>query len=243
MTIRALARLAALPLLTAAVLVPATGRAEVTFRTLPGSTAGGQPVSATATFTITAGRVNIQLANLLVNPTSAVQNLNGVQFTLSSGQTAATNLVDRAPILRTIADDGRYTDQVGSFSTTWNLNNDVSGGIELTSLGNRGGSPTLIGAPRAITNTYDMANGSIAGNNPHNPFLAGVLRFDLDIDGLKATDTIRSMRFQFGTASGVNVGGTRFLIVPEPSSVVLMGLGLAGATVAATRLRRRPGGG
>jgi hypothetical protein len=219
-----------------------TPRAEASFvyNTAGGSTAGGQPVNATATFTITAGHVEILLTNLLSNPKSDIQTLNGIQFTLSSGQTVGSNFTSSA-LHRQIdsnAPNPTGWHDVGVSSTNWNLNNGVSGGIELTSIGNSGGSPTLIGGPDVATNAYLAAGGSIAGSGPHNPFLAGTATYELDISGLQANASISSMRFEFGTAGGTNVTGMLTPSVPEPSTVIMTSLGL-GALGLVQRARRR----
>src|SRR5262249_35638276 len=153
--------------------------------------------------------VHIDLTNLLTDPTSDIQTLNGIQFVLSTGQTVGTGFASSAQHRQIDSEAANPTGwhDLGISSTTWNLNNNVSGGHELTSPGNMGGSTPLIGGPRTSDNTYAAANGSIAGNGPHNPFLAGTASYDLDISGLLDTATVSSMRFEFGTAAGTNVTG------------------------------------
>src|SRR5579885_2241673 len=62
----------------------------VTFDTASGSTAGGQPVDGEAVFNTGNGTLSITLRNLQADPTSVVQAISGLFFTLSSGQTAGT---------------------------------------------------------------------------------------------------------------------------------------------------------
>jgi len=64
--------------------------ASDTFMTPSGASTGGQPVDASATFTTGAGTVSISLNNLFANPTSVVQNLSDLSFTLSNGATSGT---------------------------------------------------------------------------------------------------------------------------------------------------------
>jgi hypothetical protein len=212
-----------------------TARAGFLYVTPSASTAGGQSVDAQADITVTAGHVHIDLTNLQRDPTSDIQTLNGIQFVLSSGQTTGTGFTSSSLFRQIDGDDPNPIGwhDVGTGPTTWNLNGNVGGGLEFTSIGNSGGAPTLIGGPRASDNTYAAANGSIAGSGPHNPFLAGTASFDLDITGLSADATISSMQFEFGTMSGTNVDGeftleTRTVTsVPEPASVVMMGTAVA----------------
>src|SRR5215470_10283724 len=74
------------------ILLMATGlfANSITYVTPTGSTAGGQPVDATATFTTGAGIVTITLSNLQANPTSVVQALSDLDFVLSNGATSGT---------------------------------------------------------------------------------------------------------------------------------------------------------
>src|SRR5262249_28072461 len=83
-----------------------------------------------------------------------------------------------------------------------------------------GPAHTIIGPP-AGTGLYSAANGSIAGNGPHNPFLAGTVSFDLTGSFLAST-TVSSATFSFGTAEGNNVHA----VVPEPTTLLLLASGL-----------------
>jgi PEP-CTERM motif len=209
------------------LLLPSSARADMSFATPNGSTAGGQAVDASVTFTISAGQIQITLHNLEANPTSDIQALNGIQFVLSSGLTAgslATSSAQHVDITGRGA--GQYS-LLGVSPTTWNYNagvNDGSGsGISLTSIGNSGGTPTLIGSPDISTNAYSNANGSIT-NGSHNPFLFETATFTVDVTGLLASATIASTYFEYGTSSGTNVMGVP-APTPEPASVVMILLG------------------
>src|SRR4051794_7331191 len=89
---------------TAAVLMGATDAQAgvITYVTPGGSSTGGQPVNASAQFTTAADSIKIVLKNLQADPTSVVQNLSGLLFTLSSGQNAGT-LSSSASIERAVA--------------------------------------------------------------------------------------------------------------------------------------------
>ena len=71
----------------AAIVTPCARADSVTFVTPSGSTSGGQPVDASATFTMGSGVVTIILTDLQTNPTSVGQLISDLDFVLSSGAT------------------------------------------------------------------------------------------------------------------------------------------------------------
>ena len=103
------------------------------------------------------------------------------------------------------------------------------------------GQPTspshlLIGPPGA-GGTYSNANGSIAGNDPHNPFLNQTASFLINLLDPAALATITAVTFSFGTTEGAElvpgvIGGTPTPFengpVPIPGAVWLFGTVLAG---------------
>ena len=217
-----------------------SAEASFVFNTPTNAMLASLPVNATATFTVTSGHVMVSITNLQANPTSDIQTINGIVFTFSTGQSVGSNFTSSGTA-RTVNGNtaGAYSD-VSVNPTGWNLNNGVAtgsngAGIELTSIGNKGGSPTIIGGPDA-NNAYSNANGSITGKHT---FLAFTPTYDLDVATLLANATISSVIFEFGTAAGSNVAGIAAspATVPEPSAIVLTGLGLA--VVGMTRLRRK----
>jgi hypothetical protein len=107
-------------------------------------------------------------------------------------------------------------------------------------LGAGGAGPThLIIGPPDGGNLYSAANGSIAGNGPHNPFLNQSASFTITGSGFTAATTIASVTFSFGTTDLVNTAPGVF--VPEPSSLVLsmFGVGLIGSLGFYRSIRRR----
>jgi hypothetical protein len=219
-----------LTLCSLVVLASAGAHAStITFVTPTGATTIGGAVSASATVVTGAGTVTVTLTDLLANPTNVAQLISDFDFVLSTGQTTGT-LSSSSGQAITIGNGGTST--LGSTgTTTWHLNNNVNGGLQLDALGN-GQPKNLIIGPGPYTN----GNGSIAGNGPHNPFINQTATFDLAVLGVTANTTVTGGTFSFGTSAGINVVGVPRAVTPEPSSLVLLGTGIIGA---AGLLRRR----
>jgi len=186
----------------------------------------GDPVNASAKFTTGAGLLTITLTDLLPNPTSAGQLVSDISFSLTTGQTSGT-LGANSGVEITVASDKSF--KLGSsVSTGWQLTTS-SGLFELSALGTAT-SPAhlIIGGPGAGLH-YTSANASIAGNGPHNPFLAGVATFTLDITGVTTSTSVSGVNFSFGTAAGDNVPGVQ---VPDGgTTALLLGAALAGLSL------------
>jgi hypothetical protein len=211
------------PVALAAMLWLATSaEASTSTYVIPGgTTVGGQPVSATATFVTSTNDLQITLTNLQNNPTSIIQSLSDLAFTLSTGQTVGS-LLSSSALERTVNGNGTFTNG-STVSTGWQLETSGSG-LRLHVLGTPiGPAHTLIGDSGA-GNLYSNAGGSIAGNGPHNPFITGTATFDIQIIGLIASSLVNSATFSFGTTEGANVPGVPR--VPGPATLLLLGSGL-----------------
>jgi hypothetical protein len=190
------------------------------FTTPAGSNAGGGPVSASAMVTTGAGTVTIMLSNLQANITDVAQAISDFAFTLNGGATSGT-LTSSSGQEINIANNGTFA--LGStVSTGWALT-----GLSLSVLGTPTGPAHLIVGPPAGGGTYSAANGSIAGNGPHNAFLNQSATFTLAITGVTAATNVTGATFSFGTTAGANVTGTP-TTTPEPGTLILFGTGLLG---------------
>lgn len=203
------------------------------FVTPSGSSTGDGAVDATATFDITSpGTLQITLTDLLANPTSVGQLISDLKFVLSGGQTSGSISSSSG---QQVSIDGSGKPTLGSTTSTgWGLNNNVSGGLQLDALGFVGPAGLIIGPPGS-DGTYGNANGSIAGNKPHNPFINGTATFTLSIAGLTTDETITSAVFSFGTQEGVDVKGVGGSVPDGSTTAVMLGAALTGLAL----LRRK----
>lgn len=195
--------------------------------------------SATALFEFGANSLKITVSNLVVDPVSVIQNISGLVFKIDSASTVTgASLTSSSATKVSVSGTGVAT--VGATgSTGWGFSR-TGQLLELSwnAFGdtNPRSSGTIIGLPNASTNKYSAAQGSIAGNNPHNPFLSpSPVIFNLSIAGVtsssKLVDDTQSVLMQFGTTQGSNrITGIDppppRIANPEPGSLLVFG-GLA----------------
>jgi hypothetical protein len=209
--------------MVAVALYSSVARADVyIFSTPTGSMTSG-PVSAEADFTTANGSLTITLKNLQPNPKDVAQLLSDFAFQLGTGSSlTGSSLMGASSQELTVNGDGTFS--LGANLTTppsvgwvYSTSSTVDGLLDvLNGPGHAGPAHLVIGPPGGPT--YAAANGSIAGNGPHNPFLNQSVTFILTGAGLSLGTKIASATLSFGTTSGVTIG---LVPVPEPSPLVL----------------------
>lgn len=196
-------------------------------------TVGGQAANATIEATFGTDSLQLVINGMTANPTSIVQALSAVDFTVTGGLTGL--LTDVAGQLITIASGGAHANAAGIPAWTQGT------GFYTTALGS-GSDHTLIGAPNG-TDLYSAANGSIAGSGPHNPFVSQTLTLTYSIYGATDTSTLSSLMLQFGGTAALNQVTIETLSinavdeVPEPGTAVFALIGCG--ALAISKLRRK----
>ena len=204
-------------------------------------------VSSLASFTATGNTLYVTLTNLTPDPKDIADVLTRIQFTLSNGLTftPGDTINSVEGVERTIASNNTFTDSPSSGTKTisnkanWALQQDGTA-FRLTRVGSGVGQVDhgIIGPP---IGTKYTANGSIAGNNPHNPFLYDTATFALNIQGLDnpaVNYAITGVTFLYGSGPENPVAGhITSTAIPEPSSVLMGGMALA-ALAGFSRARR-----
>jgi hypothetical protein len=173
--------------------------------------------------------ISVTLTNCLVNPTSISQNISDIFFTITGASATGGQIGSLSASQVAVAANGTTTYSSGSVA--WNLI--MSGDtFHLTDLiGNAPTTPaeTIIGAPNG-SGVYSNANGSIAGNDPHNPFINQTATWTIACDS--CSGAVRDVDISFGTTPSSTS-------VPEPASMALLGSGLSAFVVFGRRKFRK----
>jgi hypothetical protein len=212
----------ALLLASASILFCSAGQANTfTFPTLAGQTNGaGEPVAASATIMTGNGTLSVSITNQLVNQTDIGQNISDLLIFLTGTPTSPTYNGTQTEQTAMVAAGGSFTTSTAT-NFNWTLSNPATGQIYLNALGSPCGPEcTILGSPGP--GGYTNANGSIAANPAHNPFIFQTASFSLNVLGVTANTQVTGVTFSFGTTPGDNV------FVPGP----VVGAGLPGLVMA-----------
>lgn len=178
--------------------------------------------NSSAEFDFGQGFLDIKLTALNSDPASVGAVLSGVSFDLAAAGSSLTSSLGQEI---SIASNGTFT-LGNNVSTGWGFGAFGSGSILCVicpsglSQGPTAQPSHLIIGSAGADNVY-QSNNSITGNGPHNPFLNGEATFRITNDNFTDTTTVNSATFYYGTT-------WRSASVPEPSSLLLLGAGLAG---------------
>jgi hypothetical protein len=213
----------------------ATQADMISFVTTLGSTTSGGDVSAQADFKLNGdGKITVVLTNLEADPKSDAQLLSGIIFDVS-GLSGIRSLSSVNSGLITTIGETTYT--VGSADPLprWQASESDTT-IHLTCLTGTQPDSLIIGPDDH--SAFNPSTGAYHTNKSvrnHNPNVLGSAAFTITVPDLPANAQISDVIFEFGTGKPPeSVSGT---LIPEPSTLILLGIGTVGLVGYAWRRR------
>jgi hypothetical protein len=205
----------------AAFLVSACSAGASTFDFGVTSTdTASDPIKALAVITLSAGGLSLQLENLQLNPTDAGQVISAINITLNGATTSASFNGAQPETFVNIAGNKTFATSAGTLAG-WSLSH--AGSVVSLTTSN---TDTIIGGPGG--STYSNANGSLAGNGPHNPFIFEDGLFNLLVGGVTADSIVSGVTINFGTATDLVTAQLQPTPIPAALPLFAGGLGLMG---------------
>jgi hypothetical protein len=192
-----------------------------TWTTPDGATVDGLPVAASANIVNNFGTTyTVTLTNLETNPTSVAQVLSGLAITFQN------QVVPIAPFYQgkvvTVAANGAVTPAGSIYGEMgpWVMTSNKAFTVAIVFAS--AAAATMIGPP-GPDGSYSNANGSIAGNGPHNPFLSSLTwSFEL-IPVTGDTGPITGVNFSFlGNGQAATIAGIEGTIHAAANESVLV---------------------